>query len=126
MRDLAIRLLPQFGTGRGVVRFRIRVVVELVSQDGVGRFRGDPFRHHHVVVRVVWRDSRGRNDYLGSECLKQANFFLRHLVGHREDALVAPQCGGDCQSDACIAARALDDRSAGLEPALLFCALDDR
>src|SRR5256714_6102045 len=124
--ELPLSLFPQFRTGCGVMRLRVRIVVELTRADGVGRFRGDSFRHHHVVVGMIWRDSRGRDNYLGAECLQQTNFFLRHFVGHREDALVATQCGSDRQADARIAARALHDCSTRLEPPLFLCALDDR
>ena len=75
---------------------------------------------------MIRRHRRRRDDHLGAERLEQAHFFLRHLVRHREDALVALERRGDRQSDAGVAARALDDRAARLEASLALRLLDDR
>ncbi len=126
MRDAAARLLPQLGTGRRLVGGGVGLVVELVGEHGVRRLVGDPLRHHDVVVRMVGRHGGRGHNHLGAERLEQTDFLLRHLVGHREDALVAFDRGGDGQADARVAARALDNGAARLEAALALEALDDR
>ena len=126
VRDATFRLLPDLRTRRVVVRLRIGVVVELIGENRVRRLLRDALRHHHVVVRMIGRHRRRRHDHLGAERLEQPHFFLRHLVGHREDALVALERRRDRESDAGVAARAFDDRSARLEPPLALGLLDDR
>ena len=124
--DAPFGLLPDLGPGRLVVGLRVRVVVELVGENRVRRLMRDPLRHHHVVVGMVGRHRRRRHDHLGAERLEQSHFFLRHLVRHREDALVALERRGDRQPDAGVAARPLDDRPAGLESPFALRLLDDR
>ena len=127
VRDRALRSAPRSpgpwcrSAPRGLAS-----IVELVGEDRVRRFVRDALRHHHVVVRMIGRHRRRRDDDFGAERLEQSHFFLRHLVGHREDALVALERRGDRQPDAGVAARAFDDRSARLEPSLTLGLLDDR
>src|SRR5438876_5974904 len=123
--DLSSGLLPQLGACGRVVSFRIGVVIELVGEDGIWSLLRYPLRHHDVIVGMVRRDRRGRNNHLGAECLEQSDFFLRHLVRHREDALVSPQRGRDREADTCVAASAFDDRPAWLQLPLFFSALDN-
>ena len=57
---------------------------------------------------------RGRRDHhFGPEGLEQAHLLLGHLVGHREDAAVTLERGGDRETHAGVARGALDDGAAG-------------
>ena len=126
VRDLPFRLLPQLGARRRVVRVRVRLIVELVRENRVRRLLRDALRHHHVVVRMIRRDGGRRDDHFRTERLEQSHLFLRHLVGHREDALVALERRGDREPDTGVAARPFHDRSAGLELSFALRLLDDR
>ena len=103
MRPLG--LLPDLGTGGAIVRFRIRLVVELVREDRARRVVHDPLRLHHVVLGMIGRHRGRRDHHLGPERLEQAHLLLRHLVGHREDAAVALERRRDREPDAGVAAR---------------------
>src|SRR6185437_3853474 len=126
VRDLAFSLLPQLRTRRRVVRVRIGLIVELIRENRVGRLLRAALRHHHVVVGMVRRNGGRCHDHFRTESLEQAHLFLRHLVGQREDALVAAQCGRDREANTSVAASPLHDRSARLELSLALGALDDR
>jgi hypothetical protein len=95
------------------VRVGVGLVVELVGEHRVRRLARDALGRLDVVVGVVGRHGRGRDDHLGAERLEQAHLLLAHLVGHGEDALVAPHRRGDGEPDAGVAARPLDDGAAG-------------
>src|SRR6266571_2310591 len=118
--------MPQLGTRCRVMGLWIRIIVELVGEDGVWSLLRYPLRHHDVIVGMIRRDRSGGNDYLGAKCLEQSDFFLRHLVRHREDALVSPQHGCDREADTCVAASAFDDGPAWFQLPLFFRALDNR
>src|SRR5205823_8401429 len=66
------------------------------------------------------------DDYLGAECLEQPDFFLRHFVGHRENASVTPQCGRYREAHTGVTAGAFDYRPARSQLAFFFSTLDDR
>ena len=123
---LPFRLLPEFGPGRRVVRVGVRLVVELVRENRVRRFVRDALRRHHVAVGMIGRHGGRRDHDLRAVRLQQPDFFLRHLVRHREDALVALERRGDGKRDAGVAARAFDDRAAGLQRSVALGLLDDR
>ena len=108
------------------MRFWIGIIVKLVGKNCIGGLPRDPLCHHHVIVRMIWRNSRWRHDHLGAECLEQPNFFLRHLVRHGEDALVASQRRGNGETDARVSAGAFDDCPARLQLSISLRALDDR
>ena len=101
-------------------------VLELASQYRTRRFGDDPLGHLHVVLRVVRRHRRRRDDHLRAERLEQSHFLLRHLVRHGEDAAVALQCGGDGQTHTRVATRCLDDRTARQQRARALMRLDHR
>src|SRR5690606_12772584 len=126
VRDPPLRLLPQLGAGRAVVRLGVRLVVELVGQDRAGRLLGDPLGHHDVVVGVVGRDGGRGHDDLGAKRLEEPHLLLAHLVRDREDAAVALDRGGNGEPDAGVAAGPFDDDAAGAEPTLALGGLDDR
>jgi hypothetical protein len=64
---------------------------------------------------MIRRHRRRRDDHLGAERLEQPHLLLRHLVRHREDALVALERRREREPHAGVAARPLDDRAARLE-----------
>src|SRR5690606_25055270 len=79
-------LLPDLRAGRTIVRLRIGLVVELVSENGVWRLPRDPLRHLDVIVRLVGRYRRRRHDDFSAKRLEKADLLLAHLVRDREDA----------------------------------------
>ena len=113
MGDPPPGLLPDLGSRGGVVRLGIDLVVELIGQDGARRVLGDLLGLHHVVVGMIRRDRRRRDDDLRAVRLEQADLLLRHLVGHGEHAAVALERRRDGQAHAGIAAGSLDDGPAG-------------
>ena len=115
MGDLPIGLLPDLRPCGRKMCVGICLVVELIREHGVGRFVRDPLRGHYVTVGMVRRHGSWRDDHLGTECFQEANFFLRHLVRHREDAVVALERRGDGKRDPRIAACPFDDGSSRLQ-----------
>ena len=125
MRDPAFRLLPQLRARRCIVCVRVGLVVELVCEYRVRCFLRDPLCHHHVVVGMIRRDSGWCHNHFRAERLEQPHLFLRHLVGHGEDALVALERRCNGETDACVAARPFDDRPARLELSFSLRLFDD-
>ena len=126
VRDPSFGLLPQLGARRLVVRFRICGIVELVREHRVRRLLRYPRGHHHVVIGMIGRHGRRRDDHLGAKGLEQPHFLLRHLVGHREDAAIALERRRHREPHTRVAARSLDNRAARLQLPRLLGALDDR
>ena len=115
VRDLAVGLLPDLGSGRLVVSLGVLVVVVLVRLERAGDLLGEAVGDPVVGLGRLGRD-RGRGDHdLGAVGAQQRDLLLAHLVGHREDAPVALDRGGDRQADAGVARGRFDDRPAGLE-----------
>ena len=117
-------LLPQLGAGRRRVRGRIGRVVILVglkgARDGLGQTPG----HGVVGLGVLGRHRRRADDHLGAEGPQQLDLLGGDLVGHGEHAAVAPAGGHHRQAHARVAGRRLDDRAAGLQPAVRLRRLD--
>ncbi len=122
---LPLGLLPDFGAGGAVVGLGVDRIVELVGQHRARRVLDDLLGLHDVVVGMIGRHGGRRDDHLGAVRLEQADLFLRHLVGHREDAAIALERRGHGDADAGVAAGPLDDRPAGLEVATPLGVLDD-
>ena len=122
--DPAVGLLPDLRAGLLVVRLRVRQVVVLVGLPRVRRLALEARRHRVVRARIFRIDVGRADDDFGAEGAQRVDLFLRLLVGGREDALVALDDRGNRQAHAGIAGRALDDRAAGLEPAVAFGVLD--
>ena len=115
LRDRAVGLIPNLGTRLLVVSRRVRQVVVLVRLPRVGHFFFEARRHGIVGPWILGIDVGGTDDDLGAERLQRVDLLLGLLVGGREDALVAPDDGGDREAHAGVAGRSLDDRSAGFQ-----------
>jgi len=63
------------------VRLGVDLVVELVREDGAGRFGDDALGDLDVVVRMVGRHGGRRDDDLGAERLEQRTFSWLILSG---------------------------------------------
>ena len=124
MGDLAGGLLPDFRSRRAVMDLRVHGVVVLIGEDRVGMGGGDGAALHDVVLGVIGRHRRRRDDDLGPEGAQQAGFLLRHLVRHREDAAVALHRGREREPHARVPRRRFDDQPAGPEPTLTLRRLD--
>ena len=124
--DLPAGLFPDLRTRGRVMSFGVHLVVELIGQDRARRIVHDLFGLHHVILGMVRRHRRRCNHDLRAIGAEETDFFLRHLVGKREDAVVSLDRGGDREPHSSIAAGAFDHGAPGLEVALLFRRLDDR
>ncbi len=112
VREAAPCLLPELGSGALVVRLRVGGRGELIGQHCTRRVAGDLLGFLQVVLRMIgWHRGR-RDDHVRTEGAKQLHFLLTHLVGHREDAVVALCRGRHCQGDARVPGRGLDDGAA--------------
>jgi hypothetical protein len=90
----------------------VRLVGELLGEDGAGRGGGDLLGLRDGALHA----ERGLGeDELGSVRLQQHAALDRHRGRHREDDLVAARGADHREGDAGVAARALDDRAAGLQ-----------
>src|SRR6185436_19183278 len=89
VRDLAVCLLPDLGTGGVVVSAGIGGILVLIRENAVWNFTAESKRHRVVTARIVMIHLRGRHNDLGAESAQRVDLFLAHLVGHRKDALIA-------------------------------------
>ncbi len=92
--------------GGGVVRLRIRRVVELAGDPRVRRRVGDLLRG---VDRALHALGLVGEHELGTECLEQLAPLDRHRLGHRENDLVAARRADQRERDTGVAAGGLDD-----------------
>ena len=122
----SVRLLPDLGPGRLVVRLRVRRVRVLVGLEPARDLLGQPVGDAVVALGRV-RVDRGRRDHdLGAVRAEHRDLLLAHLVGHDEDAAVAAERGRDREPDAGVARGRLDDRASRAKPAVLLRRLDHR
>ena len=124
MIDPAVGLVPDLRAGLLVVGLGVGRVVVLVGLPAVGRLALEPRRHRVVGARILGLDVGRADDDLGAEGAQRVDLLLRLLVGGGEDAVVALDHRGDGQAHAGVARGALDDRAAGLEPAVALGVLD--
>ena len=123
---LAAGLLPDLRPGRPVVGVRVALVRVLVGLVPAGDLLGEPVGDEVVALGRVRLD-RGRADHdLGAESAQQRDLLRGDLVGDDEDHLVALDRGRECEADARVPGGRLDDRPAGLQPAVLLGAPDHR
>ena len=124
--DLPGGLLPDLGSGRLVVGLRVGLVEVLVGLERARDLGGEPVGHAVVGLRRVGRDvGRGEHD-LGAVGAEQIDLLARHLVRHHRDHAVALQPRRDREPGAGVARGRLDDRAAGLQPAVALGGLDQR
>ena len=98
MGDAALGLLPDFGTGRLVVRLAVAQVVVLVGEKAVGDFGVQPTRHRVVRIGMVRRHVGRADVNFGSEGAQHVHFFFGLLVAHRANEAVSFDDG--CQREA--------------------------
>src|SRR5207302_9787499 len=82
-------LTPYLWPSSLVVSRRVCRIHVLIGHEGVRRFFGKSLGYFDVMFRRTWRDVSGSHHYAGPVGLEEASFLLAHLVGHREDHLVA-------------------------------------
>ena len=123
--DPVFGLLPQLRSSRAVVGLDVGLIVELVSEHCIGRALDDRLGLHHVVVGVVGWNRCGRDDDFRAERSQETHLFLRHLVGHGEDAAIAFERRGHRQGDASVARGSLHDDAAGRQLSPPLSVLDD-
>ena len=120
MRDLAIRIAPDFRSRAFVVGARIVFVGELVEDDATAillHLLGQVARIFHAA-RLRRQQNVGA---VGGHALAALH---AEIVWHQEQHLVAAQGGGHGQRDARITAGGLDQGIAWLDDAALFSALE--
>ena len=125
MRDPALRLLPDLGAGRLVVRLGVDGVVVLVGEDGPRRRGHDGLRLLDVVLGVVGGHRGRHHDHLRPVGAQEADLLPRHLVGDREDAAVALERSRDREAHPGVPARPLDDHASRLQGPAPLRRLDD-
>ena len=126
VRDLAVRVAPNLGSGRPVMSGRISGMVILVRIKRIRRFFCDTPRGFMIVLRRP-RLGRCRHDYhVRSHALQIPNFLHRDLVRQNKDALVAANSRCQRQANARVPGRCLDDRAAFLQNALFLSPIDHR
>ena len=81
---------------------------------GAGDFGGEPVCDAVIRFGRFVRHVRRRDDDVGAVGPQQVDLFLRHLVGHDQDAAVAADRGRHGEARSGVAAGRLDDRRAGL------------
>ncbi len=117
-------LLPQLRAGALVVRervVRVGVLVRAPRARGVGDLLA---RHRVVRARILGRDGGRADQHLGAVRAKDVDLLGADLVGHREDALVAPLSGHDREPDTGVAAGRLHDGAARPELSLALGGFD--
>ena len=119
---MAVRVAPDLGAGRAVMGLAVRGVYELARDDavrGLGVQRvGFGHRARHALCAR-------REDDLGPVGADELLPFDAHAVRHDDDGLVAEGRRHCRETDAGVAARALDDRAAGLQLARRLRRADD-
>ena len=113
VRDPAVGVAPDLGTGRLVVAARTVLVRVLVRLVGAGDLLDESRRDAVVRAGVVGLDRGRSDDDLGSVGAQDRLLVGGDLVGHDEDAAVPALLGDEGEPDAGVAARRLDDRAAG-------------
>ena len=88
--DGALRLRPNLGARRAVMRVRIGRVVELVRPDRAGRRARMVARLVVVVPRVVVRHRR-HGAHVRAQHAQKVDLLLALRVGHVDHAAVAPR-----------------------------------
>ena len=126
VRDRSARLFPDLRPGRVVVRFGIELVVKLIRLEGAGNLGRETIGDAVVRFGRVGRHVRRRDHDVGAVGAQQIDLFLRHLVGHHENAAVAANRRGHRQARAGVAAGRFDDGAAGLEQSLAFGGVEHR
>ncbi len=125
VRELAVGLAPQLRPGRLVVGLRVGRVRVLVGLEGAGDVAREAVGDAVVGARRVGRDVGRRHHDLGAVGAQEVDLLLAHLVRHHRDHAVALQARGDREAGAGVAGGRLDDRAAGLEPAVPLGRLDE-
>ena len=128
--DLAVGLLPDLRAGGAVVAHPVGDIVELVGPDRpVGlapvQLLGEPAGQLHVVVRVLVGHGRHRAQ-IGAHQPQHVHLLLALRLGDDDHGAVAAHVADQRQADPGVAGRALDDRPAGPQQALLLGVGDDR
>ena len=118
----AIAVVPDFRTGGLEVDFGVGGIVELARHEVLGRialsdFFGFGDRTGHAFGGLG-------EDQLSSEHGHDPTSLDRHRLGHRQDQLVTPGCGGEGQSDAGVAGGGLNNHLALGELSAFFCVPD--
>ena len=72
---LPVGLLPDLGTGRLVVRLRVRLVEVLVGLKGAGNLLAQPLRHGVVALGRLAGDGGRADDHLGAVGSQQRNLL---------------------------------------------------
>ena len=124
MRDPTLRLIPDFRTRHLVVGTRIVRIGILV---GLPAPRGLPSQAvaDRVVRAGIFRIyCRGADHHVGPVRPEHIALVLAYLVRADEDAVVAALLGHHRQADTGVAARRLNDGSAGLKQTFLFGGID--
>src|SRR5216684_4227528 len=124
VRNLAFAVLPNLGTRGAIVRFGIHWIVVLIRIIRIGNFAREFFRYGIVAARIFRLDGGRADDDFSAESFQEINFFLRLLVGRREDALVTTNRRDQRQSHASVTRSAFNDSAAGLEQAFFFGFVD--
>src|SRR5690606_40530932 len=90
VRHPSLRLVPDLGAGRLVVRLGVRGVIVLIEVHRVGDLRREPPGHRIVRTRVVRSDGGRAHDDLGPERAQDGDLFFALLVRARNNAAVTP------------------------------------
>src|SRR5690606_1088871 len=118
VRDPAVGVAPDLGTGGLIVAERAVLVGVLVGLEGARDLAREPVAHRVVRVGTLGRDARGAHDHLGAVGLERVDLVFGDLVGAHEHALVAALLGDECEPDTRVTGGRLDDRAARLQLAL--------
>ena len=123
--EIAVHLLENLGRRCQFMGQWIVLVAKLVDEVGVLLFR-NAAAQVLVVLRVASANIRTRQHNLGPHRAQVEYFFLAHLVGEDKNQLVALACRDQCESQARIARRRLDQRIARLDVTAFFSLLNHR
>ena len=122
----AVRLPPDFRAGRVIVRVRIKVIVKLIRLERAGDLRRKSVGDAVVGLGRIGRYVAWRYHDVGAVRAQQIDLFLRHLVGHYEDASVSANGGGHGKAGARVSAGRFDDGAARLEQSLRLGGVEHR
>ena len=124
MGDAPAGLLPELRPRRPVMRVRVGLVVELVSQHRPRGLVGDGLGLHQVVIRMFGRYRGRSDDDISAERAEKSHLLLTHLVRHREHAVIALTGRCHCERQPGVAARGFNDGAARLQIAPQLRVLD--
>ena len=113
--DAALRLLPDFGTGRLIVCLRVRLVEILVRLEGARDLVAQPFGDRVVAFRRLARNGGRTDHHFGAVGAQEGNLLRRLLVRHHEDHPVTLQCRRDGQRVAGIPGSRFNDGATRLQ-----------